>query len=156
MFQHREPTKIEVTTIQAEGLEAQALAFRRKSDSTVTGMRLGFASHGFVETPKGIFAFCSEGVGRALPITDSAPYELEFYAEWPGDEPGLTSQEAIPSVTIALTPAELRERAGKQVNLGEFIRTFGARLDGNYAAWKTALEKAMRSHRREKEASHEG
>ena len=137
----RTPTEILVHHINLDKLEAEALAFvheegelRKAIAPDATECKAGFSPYGFVNTPKGLFALCSEGVGDG-PITDEDPYVVSFYPR--------TSRSGwiLPACEAKLGPSAIRELAdGTTSNLAEFIRSFGARLDNNYESWRRTLE----------------
>lgn len=146
---NRKPTNIVVQPIKLDGLETQALAYvlesgvlRKALSPNATACKAGFAPHGFVETPRGIFALCSEGVGPSTPITETDKYIIEFYPEHFKDGHGFISM--MPQCSMKLGPAELKELAnGDHINLADFIRSFGGRLDDNYENWRRILTEAF-------------
>lgn len=72
-----------------------------------------------------------EGVGWGM---DDDPNE---FGAWMQSD---TQFSMIPSVTVTLTADEIRHVAtGDPVDLADFIRTFGARLDRNHAMWFDTL-----------------
>jgi hypothetical protein len=88
-------------------------------------------AHGFVETPSGLFAFDSEGVGPTKPVTDDSPYPLEIYNGCPATE--------APLLIVRFRPDVLRSGAsGNRINLADFILQ-GKRLDQHYDFWRHTL-----------------
>ena len=138
----RQPTGIMVNLISVERLEAKALSFAREHGfPDATECNAGFTPHGFVEMPKGLYALSSEGIGPGDPITEDNPYKVPFYARTKTEKGWKGS--CFPACYEALSPGDLWGLAtGEKVNLADFIRAFGARLEGNYEAWREVLETA--------------
>lgn len=105
---------------------------------------------GVVATPRGLYALNTEGVGPAHPVTDEEPLKLEVYTEGHTDE-DVETFGMFPVGTVDLGPDRLRELQGRvgrhqdveEVNLRDFVRTFGDRLDQNYEQWRRTLEVAL-------------
>ena len=139
----RKPTTVEVSIIDLSQAEAEVLALAQKAGKEhegypVTECEAGFKPHGFVETPTGLYALSSEGVGSG-PITKEKPYEIGFYPGGKTDKGKWGS--SFPGYEGKLGPGDLRKLAtGEKVNLAEFIRSFGARLERNYDMWRKTLE----------------
>jgi hypothetical protein len=152
----RKPTEIEVTLLDLTDCEGEALKYVRahaetdrslgKADVKMPkGMRVG-EKWGIVEVGGEVYALCTEGVGPDRPITDEKPLVVDmFVTGYEEDvEGGPVFIEMFPKCSVKLTPEMLRERAtGETVGLAEYIRSFGARLDGNYESWRSLLEGAM-------------
>lgn len=144
----RQPSTIMVTPLDLSDVEtgaAEWLTKHREIDgkSAVTKMRVGHV-HGIVETPAGLYALCTEGVGPDHPVTDEKPLQIDLYIERYADSGDGDFISMFPSCSQKLDPADLRERAtGEPVPLHDFIRTFGGRLEANYSGWKQLLDKAM-------------
>jgi hypothetical protein len=148
----RTPTEVEVTLVDLSDVETEALAYLRAHRQTdrelghddvqmPNKVRIG-EKWGVVETPDGaLYALCAEGVGPDNPITDKQPLVVDVFIDgYESDEPGRMFIPMFPACQSKLTPADLQERAtGEKVNLAEFVRTFGARLDGNYESWRRKL-----------------
>lgn len=103
----------------------------------VTRFSSGFPI-GYVQTKNGdVYVLTSDGVGSSNPISDRNPYGFALYGE-NDDKVTLTIE---PDVRCTLSKDNILELPVKEeVNLAEFIRTFGSRLDANYEEWRTALE----------------
>jgi hypothetical protein len=81
---------------------------------------------GYVQTETGVYALCAEGVGSKSAITDDNPLEVDLFTPnggWPFGVLKLNDTELI------MLPTQ------REVPLEDFIRTFGARLEGNYYTW---------------------
>lgn len=144
----RTPTDVMVTPLDLSAVEAEAAAYLTKhrevdGKSAVTKVTTNH-TWGVVETPQGLFALCSEGVGPDDPITDEKPLRVEMWVRAYADKGEDTFISIFPEVASKLGPEELRGYAtDERVNLADFIRTFGARLDGNYSMWRSTLEQAV-------------
>lgn len=134
----RTPTNIEITVLDLSALEVEAFKQLPKEEyPKATRCRVGSKPHGIVETPKGVYALCNEGVGNG-PITDDDKYEIDLYAEYDG------GGWCMPVMSAKVNAEELKKLAtAEKVNLADFIRQFGARLEANYHNWYKELEKAM-------------
>lgn len=98
---------------------------------------------GIVETPRGLYALCTEGVGNSRPITDEEPLDVDVYVSKSKDDGEKQFISMYPSASLKLGPEELRSYAsGDKVPLHDWIRSFGARLEANYSGWRRALEAA--------------
>jgi hypothetical protein len=144
---NRIPSTVVVTPLDLSDVEESAAEYLTKhrevdGKSAVTKTSTGH-TWGIVETPHGIYALCTEGVGPDHPITDEKPLTVELWVREYAD----TEQDFIsmfPACSQKLRPDDLRERAtGEPVPLEDFIRTFGGRLEANYSGWRVLLEKAL-------------
>ena len=81
-----------------------------------------------VQTKDGIATICSEGVGWKM--SEIGELTIQIY-----NSDGFISYVDAPAVFVigALT-------SGTEVELADFIRTFGARLDNNFHIWKNQIE----------------
>lgn len=107
-----------------------------KGDPTVTAAQTIY-NWGFIRTSKGLLLLNSEGVGSFYPVTDDDPAKIELYFAR-GTQRNLNSE-----VALRLTPADLEARVKESMPLHLFIRTFGSRLDSNYADWVRAVGKIV-------------
>jgi hypothetical protein len=106
-----------------------------------------FDQYGYVDTPKGMYVFLTEGVGDSKPINGDDTVTMELYTRTyeNAEHEGSYSFGMFPTVGLKFTADEIRERAtGETVLLHEFIRKFGARLESNYHQWKRTLEAALK------------
>ena len=140
----REPTTIMVTTLDLSSLNAEAFAAIPKDGEykEATGCRC--REHGIVQTKRGLYALDTEGIGPSEPISAKNTLPIEFWAEAKSSE-GYTKGWVFPAVSISLDDADLNKLAtNKTVNLADFIRGFGARLNRNYEEWRRELEAAQK------------
>jgi len=148
-------TNIEVTPLDLSDAEESALKYLRahaQADIDLgkenvrmpSAVRLGW-KWGVVDTPVGLYALCTEGVGPDKPISDENPLEVEYFIEaYESDPEGSHFIPMFPACQSKLTLDELRPRAtGEPVNLETWVRSFGARLESNYDGWRKLLEQAM-------------
>jgi hypothetical protein len=85
--------------------------------------RLAFAEHNGKT-----YAINTEGVGSE--VTEEKPFELALYA-------GLAM---FPFATLQFTPERLAKAPkGEEVDLADFVRVFGDRLEVNFGIWHRTL-----------------
>ena len=134
----REKSNITVSIVDLSAPLAQATEQYNEDGSKAKTMSIRGTSLGYVQTKKGLFCLCAEGVGDNDPITEENPAEVELYPEYDGGS-GMT-----PAGILKLTDTELIMLPVKDERpLEEFIRSFGSRLEGNYRDWLHALRKAQ-------------
>lgn len=129
----RTPSKIMLTTLDTSLLKAKADAYviENHGPDYTAGLGRTFAA---IETPEGVFALCTEGVGPSGPISKDNPLVVDIYAEQEG------YIAMVPVASANLDADDVRKMmTGPQVNLAEHVRTFGARLDANYEMWLRRL-----------------
>jgi len=151
----RTPTAVEVVPLDLSEIEADALAWLRDRAAAdqkhgvkaemPTAVRAGFKPWGIVETPRGLYALCNEGVGPDHPVTDEQKCQIDLYVDGiESDGSGTQALSIFPACSVSLGPDRLRELAtGEPHNLSEHIRSFGGRLHANYEGWRRRLESAM-------------
>lgn len=74
-----------------------------------------------VNTPKGLATICSEGVGWWK--NDDGKYLVGFYVGYSNPSYYMTEDELLSCLS------------SEQVDLADFIRSFGARLENNFDLW---------------------
>lgn len=92
-------------------------------------------TYGYVKTKKGTFVLCSEGVGDSTPIEKEASI-IE-----------LARSDIMcigPSFEVKVNAKNLHEFPvlSEKVNLANFIRSFGSRLESNFETWNRFLVNA--------------
>jgi hypothetical protein len=92
-----------------------------KTKESLVGLRPMYDWAFFKDWNGYTFAVCSEGVGSKKPVSKLFPLRIEYIS---GDEIGTTILTTIPEVYL-----------GQMVDLADFIRTFGSRLDSNHWEW---------------------
>ena len=89
-------------------------------------------------TPEGTFVLNSEGVGAEDPISEENSLEIGLYKTFPKEEKKV---QIFPAVWGVL---DLKDVEGlpvvEEVNLKDFIRSFGSRLECNFEAWDEKLK----------------
>jgi len=143
MRETRTTSEIKVNVLDVSGLEKdvfdqmQSKEYKKDLDSVKCSLSLGY-----VETPKGIYLLCTEGVGSDKPVSKKNPAEFEFSRHW--NRNGAKSFELIPCVELKLDEKEVRSLPVKEVvTLDKFIRSFGSRLESNYSMWQRHLSKEL-------------
>lgn len=141
----RTPTTRTVTPLVIPASEiATTLAFvQEKVNPEITGVSFGPQWAIAFDAHDHLHAICDEGVGYE--ITDDSPLEIPVY--WSiATENGQRSC-IVPCANLTLSIDEIVEMQEKGddgkprlVPLGDWIRTFGARLDANYETWRRILE----------------
>lgn len=102
-------------------------------------------THGFVVTKKGTFALEAEGVIARKPLSDANKHSIDLYPCSFGEVDGkriMTKQAMIPIAVMHVGLDDLKEIPVKeQVPLESFVRSFGRRLEANYAICLQHLRK---------------
>lgn len=129
----RRPTLVMVRILDLSSLEKAA--FQRLPKSKYPkATRCRADEVGIVETARGIYALDSDGVGQSAPISASNKCRIDLWAEWSN------GGHSLATMTADLDADDLlRLPFKKTVNLADFIKSFGARLETNYEAWRKAL-----------------
>jgi hypothetical protein len=94
---------------------------------------------GYVETPVGIYVLDDDGCGLIDPaMSDDSTIDFDFYIATPKTIP------MFPTGSFGLTAKSLQTLPVKEeVLLHDFIRSFGARLESNYALCKEEFETCL-------------
>ncbi|MGG1263796.1 hypothetical protein [Brevibacillus laterosporus] len=95
-----------------------------------------------IEGVHGVTMFCQEGVGRVLKGMDDV-FELELSPAPERDDDGNPKTICIMPTGMALiTPKEIVEKAvHKEVEIKDFIRQFGSRLEENFSIQLDTIRK---------------
>lgn len=93
-----------------------------------------------IEGTKGVLVFCTEGVGRILESMDDK-YTFELSPAPERDENGNPKTISIfATATVDLSPKQIvAEAEYREVEMKDFIRKFGARLEQNFGIQLAAL-----------------
>ena len=95
-------------------------------------MSVGSEPYAVAEKDGKMYVVCEEGVGWE--ITDEQPLEIDLYSHR-GNSFGI-----FPVMSASLKPEDVRGRTtDTEVDLADHIRTFGARLESNFASWYGVL-----------------
>lgn len=145
MKEARAESKIQVRVLDLSGLEQQAHnAMQKKDYRKDLECIKATETLGYVETPKGLYMLCQEGVGDRNPISKKNPAEVVFVREF-SKEDGAKTLEMFPCFGYRLSADEVRALPVKEVvTLDKFIRSFGSRLENNYRLWQEHLSKELR------------
>jgi hypothetical protein len=91
-----------------------------------------------IEGPQGILVYCTEGVGwRRKSLDDEFAIGLE-----PQEPDGKKAIYMFPTHRIKMTLAQIKEHGvPRQVEMKDFVRVFGARLEDNFRLMQEAIAK---------------
>lgn len=147
----RTPTNIAVTPLDLSEIAAKATEAinddpaRYRLNPPKEGNTLAaevWATWGIVETAEGVYLLNNEGGGPAEPLGDESAFFDLFYKTLDRDGKPVNFG-VLPFASFEIDVHGLRALAtGEPVNLAEFIRSFGSRLEQNYRVWLKALESA--------------
>lgn len=85
-----------------------------------------------------MFVLNTEGVGGSKPVSKEHPVFIEFHASRETDEG--TVGTMLPVATAEMRDTDFADTpVVKEVNLADFIRSFGARLESNFDSWNRVL-----------------
>lgn len=141
----REKTDIIVKILDLAPLFQQAIDIYKEShpNTDAVGMTTPFEI-GFVELDNGdLYALDSDGCGPANPINDQVRMSFDLFLDIPKKADGTISLQVAPVMTANLNRIQIRSLPVKrEVDLSEFIRTFGSRLETNFREWRDKLSPA--------------
>jgi len=134
-------SNVEVVVIDVEQVMADLCAQLKEAGKYPEGVE-EIGPHGknwaYVETPKGLFLLDNEACG---PGGDEKPITEDRYGKWPLYFQKRNELPMFPNVEMQLTPEEIRGFPTKgTMNFGEWVRTFGHRLESNFGNWNRFLE----------------
>lgn len=140
-----------VDVVDFSGIEAEALQWRQETEPDCTKASIHGGQWALGYKDGRVFAICTEGVGYE--VTDEEPLELEFHgqylkrqgASWinqAGDSveapvvESVTRFDFLPFGSYSIIPEDLANFPIKEtVDLADFVRTFGGRLEDNFWLW---------------------
>ncbi len=128
-------------------LEQSALEYRQRTHPDCYQAKIYGGKIGIHKSVNGhLYAVCTEGVGPEGGVSDDDPLEVEFHGSYyVRDENGdidshRTTFDFMPFAGTTLNPEELRSYpVSEEVDLADFIRVFGARLEFNHQMWYKVL-----------------
>jgi len=134
-------TVIDMTTALAEVFEEFKLKKPDLFPEGVTGLQARGTKWGYVETTKGLYLLDEEACGpngREEPAQEGERIMVPVYFK------GLGGISLDRDLELKLTPAEIRDlpNLGTE-NFADFVRRFGARLEGNFWRWNRHLQAEM-------------
>lgn len=140
----RTESKIQVKVIDVSAMEKEAYDNMQAKEFNKDLETMTIVNKwGYVETPRGIFLLCDEGVGDKNPVSAEHPAEFYFSRNW--NRGGAKSMELVPCIGYKVSAEEVKQQPVKEVvTLDKFIRTFGSRLEVNYETWQAVLSKEMK------------
>lgn len=132
---------VKLQVLDLSGLEARALEHRQMTHPDCYEVKIHGGEVALHKSSNGhLYSICTEGVGYV--ISDSEPLELNFHGSYYArDEdgeinPSSHSFDILPFVSAELYPDDLKCYPVKEeVDLADFIRSFGARLENNFWTW---------------------
>lgn len=144
MKNEREKTDVVVKVLDFSELETQAaekFAEAHPEHKNVTAKI--HHKWAYVETPSGTYVVCDEGVMNVKPVSKEHPVVLDVCVEYDGESGG-RAFPMFPAYTMNLTDEFIPEiPVSGEVNLADFIRSFGSRLESNYYECNEALTKEL-------------
>jgi hypothetical protein len=149
MSRHSErPRGVTVKVLDLTDLAQEALEWRQKTrpecfKATIYGGDWAVAKDCYGT----LFAICTEGVG--FEVSEDEPLELEFHGNYSvtenvieGPNPHKTTFDVLPFGSYELVPQDLLDYPVKdEMDLADFVRTFGSRLESNFWLWFKELSK---------------
>jgi hypothetical protein len=135
------PRGVMVKVLDMSELEASALEYRQRTHPDCYNAKIYGGKTAVAEKDGKLFMICTEGVGYE--VTDEEPAYFEFHGNYViRDEEtgeivsGKESFDFMPFAEVTKTPAELMSYpVVEEVDLADFIRSFGARLESNFWLW---------------------
>jgi len=87
------------------------------------------------------YVLCDEGVGPETPVTDDDPLQINIFRtrRKEADKEYPRSVDMSPASAWILNPNDIRKHLGEQMDLADFIRVFGSRLETNFWVWYKLL-----------------
>lgn len=139
-----------VKVLDLSALEAQALEFRQKTHEDCYQARVFASPHAVVEAKDGtLWTICVEGV--MYPLTEDQGFEAQFHGSYylrdestvedllgrnvPGEiVPTKHTFDMMPFASVDISKEDLLQEypVKEEMDLADFIRTFGSRLESNF------------------------
>lgn len=142
--------------LDMSALEAQALEFRQKTHPDCYEAKLGKVA--VVEHNGTLWTICTEGVG--YPIDEDNKFEAQFHGSYHVREESIEEDllgrnvpgeiavnkhtfDMMPFASVEMTREELLDNYPviEEVDLADFVRTFGSRLEFNFWEFHRLLSK---------------
>lgn len=120
--------------LDLQALSERALATWQaaRPDSAYTSMEPGFAPYAVAEHDGVLYVICNEGVGWT--VTEDSPLEVDLYGK------SEDSFSMLPNLTATLSVDDVRTLiTEEEVDLADHVRSFGSRLESNFAMWYRRL-----------------
>lgn len=136
-MQSNRKSDVMVKVLDFDSVKPDAIKKLSETDKHTKVLDVSFYGEtGFVETSKGIFVLNNDGIGNDSLLND-AEERVPVYGHYLTAD-GQKVVDAIPVIAFPLTIKNLKTfPVKKEVNLADFIRKFGSRLEGNFESWNT-------------------
>ena len=122
-------------------IEEAYAQFEKPEDWNGVGFHTNF-KWARASTSEGTFIVNSEGVGAEDPISEENSLEIGLYKTFPEEEKKV---QIFPSIWAVLNLKDVEDLpVEEEVNLKDFIRSFGRRLETNFRAWDEKLREQIK------------
>lgn len=124
---------VTVQVLDLEDMKDQAVQFRKETEPECVNASVYGGEWAVAQTKSGdLMVLCTEGV--AYFVTDDDPMEFEFHGQYKDEEDSsVTRFDMFPFASTTLTAEELVLYPTKEeVDLADFVRRFGDRLENNF------------------------
>ena len=130
----RKPTDVEVHPLNFDDLNAQALEYIQGEDETVVEAKVS-GTYGVIMRDGSPFAILdTDGVGKEF-SKGGFTTDMQVTREVDGKR-----SIGFGGLSVKLTPESVVQyMTDDTVNLAEFVRVFGSRLEANYDLWRREL-----------------
>ena len=141
MTRNERPRGVHVKVLDLTQVEDEALKFVRSGNSNTINAKIFGGPWAIAQKNNKIFAVCEEGVGPENGLDADDPIEFDIHGEYSVD--GETHQitfDMFPVASVKMNAGDLLTLPVKEeVDLADFIRKFGSRLESNFYLWFDAL-----------------
>ena len=115
-----------VQEIDLTSVKSQLLTHFQEKDPTITAVNISYRWATTTDPQGRDYLICDEGIGAVF--SDDDPCEIEVHVDRDA-----RSMSLMPEGIIRFTPTLLADLPRAEIDLADFIRTFGARLEQNFA-----------------------
>jgi len=130
-------SNVMIKELDFSGLEAEMMSEIQASEKRKV-MKVNFGRKmGYAEKNGDIWVLDEDGCGNKLAANGFI--EVAVYGEYL-QEDGKTAHDFMPARKRIVNKDDISSFPTKEVNLADFIRTFGSRLESNFMEWKKILE----------------
>jgi hypothetical protein len=131
-----------VTPLDEKKFEAEYIRLRReeldKTHPGWTGVRVQGGEAFFKDKEGNYYTLCEEGVGSSKPISEENKYSIEFGIIIGEHRFSYMLSDNYYSIKLSEVYPEL---LGDPIDLADFIRIFGQRLNSNHREWVSIYKK---------------
>lgn len=132
----RKPTNIVVQALDLTDFKNDGAEWLRQQHPEkaigLTEVSLRHEPWGYIDTASGYFIISNEGIILAEPLESEPAAYMEFYGEYERDGKRTSDMFPFAAADVPVDQLLSKPKVGEPVNLAEFVRTFGARLESNY------------------------